>query len=47
MYGLKELIFGKLFIWIMKIDKNSEDGYNFMYWKLLGVKVVMVGDFVG
>ncbi|OCT45099.1 DNA ligase 4 [Cladophialophora carrionii] len=32
-YGLKEKIIAKLLIKIMKIDKNSEDGYNLLNWK--------------
>lgn len=49
MYGLKELTLGKLFVRIMKIDKNSEDGYNLLHWKLPGVKSssAMAGDFAG
>ena len=49
MYGLKELTLGKLLIRIMKIDKNSDDGYNLTHWKLPGVKAssVMAGDFAG
>jgi DNA ligase-4 len=49
MYGLKEATLGKLLVSIMKIDKNSEDGYNILHWKLPGVKStsVMAGDFAG
>ncbi|WPG99535.1 Hypothetical protein R9X50_00235200 [Acrodontium crateriforme] len=47
MYGLKEVTLGKLLIRIMKIDKNSEDGYNLMHWKLPAVKAAMAGDFAG
>ncbi|EXJ55863.1 hypothetical protein A1O7_08794 [Cladophialophora yegresii CBS 114405] len=35
-YGLKEKIIAKLLIKIMKIDKNSEDGYNLLNWKSPG-----------
>lgn len=35
-YGLKEKILGKLLVRVMKIDKNSEDGYNLLNWKLPG-----------
>ncbi|KAK4546340.1 DNA ligase (ATP) [Oleoguttula mirabilis] len=49
MYGLKEMILGKLLIRVMKIDRNSEDGYNLLHWKLPGVKAssAMAGDFAG
>ena len=49
MYGLKEMTLGKLLVRIMKIDKNSEDGYNLLHWKLPGVKSssAMAGDFAG
>jgi len=49
MYGLKEKTIGKLLVRIMKIDKNSEDGFNLLNWKLPGQKVAtsMAGDFAG
>ena len=49
MYGLKEMTLGKLLVRVMKIDKNSEDGYNLLHWKLPGVKAssAMAGDFAG
>ncbi|KAK8219913.1 DNA ligase (ATP) [Zalaria obscura] len=49
MYGLKEKTIGKLLVRVMKIDKNSEDGYNLLNWKLPGVKSssAMAGDFAG
>ena len=49
MYGLKEMTLGKLLVRIMKIDKNSEDGYNLLHWKLPGAKSssAMAGDFAG
>ena len=49
MYGLKETTLGKLLVRVMKIDKNSDDGYNLLHWKLPGVKSssAMAGDFAG
>lgn len=49
MYGLKEKTIGKLLVRVMKIDKNSEDGFNLLNWKLPGAKSssVMAGDFAG
>ncbi|KAK5118965.1 hypothetical protein LTR62_000176 [Meristemomyces frigidus] len=49
MYGIKEMTLGKLLVRVMKIDKNSEDGYNLLHWKLPGVKAssAMAGDFAG
>jgi DNA ligase-4 len=49
MYGLKEMALGKLLIRILKIDKNSDDGYNLTHWKLPGVKSASAntGDFAG
>lgn len=49
MYGLKEMTIAKLLVQIMKIDKNSEDGYNLQHWKLPGAKSssAMAGDFAG
>lgn len=48
MYGLKEKAIGKLFVKIMKIDKNSEDGFNLLNWKLPGQSASgMAGDFAG
>ncbi|KAL2127372.1 hypothetical protein VTI74DRAFT_10831 [Chaetomium olivicolor] len=35
-YGLKESTIGKLLVKVMKIDRNSEDGYALMHWKLPG-----------
>ena len=47
MYGLKEKAIGKLLVKLMKIDKNSEDGYNLLNWKLPGQTMAsrMAGDF--
>ncbi|KAF2718093.1 ATP-dependent DNA ligase [Polychaeton citri CBS 116435] len=49
MYGLKESALGKLLVRVMKIDKNSDDGYNLLHWKLPGLKSssAMAGDFAG
>lgn len=49
MYGLKELTLGKMLIRILKIDKNSDDGYNLTHWKLPGIKATSAtaGDFAG
>lgn len=49
MYGIKEKSIGKLLVQILKIDKNSEDGYNLLNWKLPGQRTVssMAGDFAG
>jgi len=49
MYGLKEKTIGKLLVRIIKIDKNSEDGYSLLNWKLPGQKSTssMAGDFAG
>ena len=49
MYGLKEKTIGKLLIKVMKINKDSEDGYNLLNWKHPGQSGVsrMAGDFAG
>ena len=49
MYGLKEKALGKFLVKIMKIDKNSEDGFNLLNWKLPGQSTAsrMAGDFAG
>ncbi|KAI9768243.1 MAG: DNA ligase (ATP) [Geoglossum simile] len=49
MYGLKEKTIGKLLVKSMKIDKNSEDGFNLLNWKLPGQSMAsrMAGDFAG
>ncbi|KAI2335020.1 DNA ligase (ATP) [Ophidiomyces ophidiicola] len=49
MYGLKEKTIGKLFVKIMKIDKNSEDGFSLLNWKLPSQSMAsrMAGDFAG
>lgn len=48
-YGLKENTIGKLLVKLMKIDKNSEDGYNLLHWKLpvRAATGSMAGDFAG
>lgn len=49
MYGLKEMTLGKMLVKVMKINKDSEDGYNLLNWKLPGAKSTsaMAGDFAG
>jgi DNA ligase-4 len=49
MYGIKEKVIGKLLVRIMKIDKNSEDGFSLLNWKLPGQTAAtrMAGDFAG
>lgn len=49
MYGLKEKTIGKLLIKVMKINKDSEDGYNLVNWKQPGQNVASktAGDFAG
>ncbi|KAI9928265.1 hypothetical protein ASPWEDRAFT_38929 [Aspergillus wentii DTO 134E9] len=49
MYGIKEKVIGKMLVKIMKIDKNSEDGFNLLNWKLPGQAAAtrMAGDFAG
>ncbi|KAK5654191.1 hypothetical protein OQA88_7622 [Cercophora sp. LCS_1] len=49
-YGLKENTIGKLLVKVIKIDKNSEDGYGLMHWKLPGNNpnsTAKAGDFAG
>ncbi|KAB5558031.1 hypothetical protein GE09DRAFT_98509 [Coniochaeta sp. 2T2.1] len=48
-YGLKENGIGKLLVKLMKIDRNSEDGYALLHWKLPGNTAAarMAGDFAG
>ena len=48
-YGLKEKTIGKLLIKVMKINKDSEDGYNLLNWKQPGQNATskMAGDFAG
>jgi DNA ligase 4 len=48
-YGLKENAIGKLLVKVMKIDRNSDDGYSLLHWKLPGGSRAsrMAGDFAG
>ncbi|UNI16471.1 DNA ligase (ATP) [Purpureocillium takamizusanense] len=48
-YGLKESAIGKLLVRLIKIDKNSEDGYNLLHWKIPGQTMAarLAGDFAG
>lgn len=48
-YGLKESAISKILIRLLKIDKNSDDGYSLLKWKLPGSNAVMrmAGDFAG
>lgn len=55
-YGLKENSLGRLLVKVMKIDRNSEDGYGLMHWKLPGAAhgggggmgmAAAAGDFAG
>ncbi|ETN45170.1 uncharacterized protein HMPREF1541_10047 [Cyphellophora europaea CBS 101466] len=45
MYGLKEKALGKYLVKIMKIDKNSEDGFSLLNWKVPGKHTTSAGDF--
>lgn len=50
MYGLKENAIGKLLVKLTKIDRNSEDGYGLLHWKLPGATAAArytSGDFAG
>ena len=49
MYGIKEKVIGKMLVKVMKINKESEDGYNLLNWKLPGQSTAtrMAGDFAG
>lgn len=49
MYGMKEKTIAKLLIKIMKINKDSEDGFNLLNWKQPGQSTTsrMAGDFAG
>ncbi|ODA81269.1 hypothetical protein RJ55_04233 [Drechmeria coniospora] len=48
-YGLKENAIGKLLVKLMKIDKNSDDGYSLLHWKIPGQTMAsrLAGDFAG
>lgn len=49
MYGLKEKAIGRLLVKMLKIDKNSEDGFALLNWKLPGQTTAsrLAGDFAG
>lgn len=47
MYGLKEKTIGRLLVKLMKIDKNSDDAYSLLNWKLPGQTAARAGDFAG
>jgi DNA ligase-4 len=49
MYGLKEKTIGKLLVKLLKLNPNSEDGFNLLNWKLPGQTTAsrMAGDFAG
>lgn len=48
MYGLKEKAIAKILIRVLKINRDSEDGYNLLNWKLPGKSTsIMAGDFAG
>ncbi|KPI38050.1 DNA ligase 4 [Cyphellophora attinorum] len=44
-YGLKEKALARYLIKIMKIDKNSEDGFGLTNWKVPGIGSSSSGDF--
>ncbi|RCI10831.1 hypothetical protein L249_5241 [Ophiocordyceps polyrhachis-furcata BCC 54312] len=48
-YGLKENAIGKLLVKLTKIDKNSDDGYSLLHWKIPGQTAAarLAGDFAG
>ncbi|PHH86573.1 hypothetical protein CDD83_10044 [Cordyceps sp. RAO-2017] len=48
-YGLKENAIGKLLVRLLKIDKNSDDGYSLLHWKIPGQTMAsrLAGDFAG
>ncbi|KAI1409501.1 ATP-dependent DNA ligase [Hypoxylon sp. FL1857] len=49
MYGLKESNIGRLLVKLMKIDRNSEDGYSILHWKepVQSATARAAGDFAG
>lgn len=49
MYGLKEKTIGKLLVKLMKLNKDSDDAYDLLNWKMPGVQSssAMAGDFAG
>lgn len=44
-YGLKEQKIAKLLVKVLKINKDSDDGYALLHWKQPGVWVKSAGDF--
>ena len=48
-YGLKEAAIGKLLVKLIKIDKNSDDGFSLLKWRIPGGNSAahMTGDFAG
>ncbi|KAF4582798.1 DNA ligase I, ATP-dependent family protein [Ophiocordyceps camponoti-floridani] len=48
-YGLKENAIGKLVVKLTKIDKNSDDGYGLLHWRIPGQTAAarLAGDFAG
>lgn len=48
-YGLKENAIGKLLVKLIKIDKDSEDGYSLLHWKIPGQTAAarLAGEFAG
>jgi DNA ligase-4 len=44
-YNLKEQKIGRLLVKVMKINKDSEDGYALLHWKEPGSWVSSAGDF--
>ncbi|OTB02223.1 hypothetical protein M426DRAFT_74702 [Hypoxylon sp. CI-4A] len=49
MYGLKESNIGRLLVKLMRIDRNSEDGYSILHWKepVHYATARAAGDFAG
>ncbi|KAI2470520.1 ATP-dependent DNA ligase [Annulohypoxylon bovei var. microspora] len=49
MYGLKESNIGRLLVKLMRIDRNSEDGYSLLHWKepVQSATAHAAGDFSG
>ncbi|KAI1393174.1 ATP-dependent DNA ligase [Hypoxylon trugodes] len=49
MYGLKESNIGRLLVKLMRIDRNSEDGYSILHWKepVRSGTARAAGDFAG
>ncbi|OTA62042.1 ATP-dependent DNA ligase [Hypoxylon sp. EC38] len=49
MYGLKESNIGRLLVKLMRIDRNSEDGYSILHWKepVQSGTARAAGDFAG